>query len=65
MIALYEETRDLRLMGGWQQGVNSDLDHAVATVPKIYDALKQSNPSLPESDPFTELADYLKNAQTK
>lgn len=65
MIALYEETRDLRLMGGWQPGVNAELDHAVATVPKIYDALKQSSSSSPDTDPFTELADHLKNAQAK
>jgi flagellum-specific ATP synthase len=65
MIALYEETRDLRLMGGWQQGVNPELDHAVATVPQIYDALKQSDSSPPDADPFTELADHLKNAQAK
>lgn len=65
MIALYEETRDLRLMGGWQQGADPELDNAVATVPRIYEALKQSLPSPPNSDPFTELADYLKNDQKK
>lgn len=63
MIALYEETRDLRLMGGWQQGADPELDNAVATVPRIYDALKQSQPSPPDADPFTELADHLKNDQ--
>ncbi len=42
MVARYEDTRDLRLMGGYQQGQDSDLDQVVALVPKLYDALVQS-----------------------
>jgi flagellum-specific ATP synthase len=65
MIALFEETRDLRMMSGWQQGASPELDQAVMTVPKIYDALNQSAPSPPTSDPFAELADYLRNDRKK
>ena len=61
MIALFEETRDLRMMSGWQQGVDPELDQAVMAVPRIYEALSQSSPSPLDRDPFAELADYLKN----
>lgn len=61
MIARFEETRDLRLLGGWQPGADPDLDRAVGTVPHIYKALGQS-PSDPSSqDPFAELAKVLRN----
>jgi flagellum-specific ATP synthase len=65
MIALFEETRDLRMMSGWQQGVDPELDQAVLAVPRIYEALTQSQPSSPDSDPFAELADHLKNDTKK
>lgn len=60
LIARFEETRDLRLMGGYQPGADPDLDQAVAIVPKLYDALRQ-DPSSPRSeDPFREVAGALK-----
>lgn len=60
MIARYEDTRDLRMMGGYQSGVDQDLDQAVVLVPRIYDALRQ-DPSSPMSrDAFTDLAQALK-----
>ncbi|MFZ2100001.1 MAG: FliI/YscN family ATPase [Oricola sp.] len=65
MIALFEETRDLRMMGGWQQGADAELDQAVTAVPRIYDALTQSEPSPPDSDPFAELADHLRHDHKK
>jgi flagellum-specific ATP synthase len=59
MIARFEDTRDLRLMGGYQSGQDSELDQAVALVPKIYEAMVQ-NPSSPHSeDAFRELAEAL------
>jgi len=60
MIARYEETRDLRMMGGYQSGTDQDLDQAVVLVPRIYDALRQ-DPSSPMSrDAFMDLAQALK-----
>lgn len=60
LIARFEDTRDLRLMGGYQPGTDSELDQAVAMVPKIYDALRQ-DPSMPSSsDAFMELAQFLR-----
>ena len=59
MISRFEETRDLRLMGGFQQGADHELDQAVALIPIIYDAMIQS-PRTPISlDAFRELAEAL------
>jgi flagellum-specific ATP synthase len=60
MIARYEDTRDLRLMGGYQRGAEADLDQAVALVPKIYAALSQEPAARPSEDAFRELADALR-----
>ena len=60
MIAKYEDTRDLRLMGGYQAGRDSGLDQAVDLVPKIYAAMKQDASGVPSADPFRELRDMLK-----
>lgn len=60
LVARFEETRDLRLMGGYQAGADPDLDQAVAIVPKLYDALRQDPASPKSEDPFRELAALLK-----
>lgn len=60
MIARFEDTRDLRMMGGYNPGTDPDLDQAVVLVPKIYEALRQ-DPSMPLSrDAFMDLAQALK-----
>ncbi len=64
MIARYEETADLRLLGGWQPGNDPALDQAVATVPVIYEALCQSPQDPPSRDPFAELSNHLKERQS-
>lgn len=60
MIARFEETRDIRLLGGFQPGIDPELDLAVRQVPVIYDALRQSPKDPPASDAFAELAAHLK-----
>ncbi|WP_456624219.1 MULTISPECIES: flagellar protein export ATPase FliI [unclassified Bradyrhizobium] len=60
MIAKYEDTRDLRLMGGYQSGRDSGLDQAVDLVPRIYSAMRQDASARPSADPFRELRDMLK-----
>jgi flagellum-specific ATP synthase len=60
MIAKYEDTRDLRLMGGYQAGRDSELDQAIDLVPRIYDAMRQDTAAAPSADPFRELRDMLK-----
>jgi len=65
LIARYEETRELRLMGGYNAGSDPVLDQAVKTVPRIYEAMTQA-PSAPLcDDPFVELAAALRNAKTE
>jgi flagellum-specific ATP synthase len=63
LIGRYEETRDIRLLGGYQQGADPDLDAAVRQVPLIYDALVQSPQDGPVADPFAELAKHLKKQE--
>ncbi len=59
LIARYEDTSDLRLMGGYREGNDAELDQAVALVPKIYRAMAQSPRSPPSTDAFRELAEML------
>ena len=60
MIARFEDTRDLRLMGGYHTGNDAELDRAVVMVPRIYDALRQEPSARPSSDVFSELAQVLR-----
>ena len=60
MMARFEETRDLRLMGGYRAGSDPDLDQAVSLVPRIYEALRQEPGQLPSRDAFLELAQSLR-----
>ena len=60
MMARFEDTRDLRLMGGYHAGGDTELDQAVAMVPRIYEALRQSPGNRPSSDAFSELAQVLR-----
>ena len=57
----YEETRDLRLIGGYRPGADSDLDMAVKQVPAIYETLKQTPADKPVVDAYAELAVALRN----
>ncbi|MDO9416068.1 flagellar protein export ATPase FliI [Pararhizobium sp.] len=62
LIHRYEETRDLRLIGGYRQGSDADLDMAIRQVPVIYEVLKQTPTERSAIDAFTELASALKAA---
>jgi flagellum-specific ATP synthase len=59
MIARYESSRDLRLMGGYHVGSDPLMDQALAFVPKLYDAMTQSPGDPPSVDAFRELANAL------
>ena len=59
MISRFEDTRDLRLMGGLQAGADPDLDQAVALTPLIYEALCQAPHAPASADAFRELAEAL------
>ena len=61
LVARYEETRELRMMGGYTPGVDPVLDQAIKSVPRIYEAMKQSLLEEPSKDPFLELATALRS----
>ena len=63
MISHFEDTRDLRLMGGYQKGADADLDKAIEVVPKLYEVMKQTLDDPQSTDPFQEVARAL--AETK
>ncbi len=48
LIAQYEDTKDLRLLGGYQAGADPALDRAVELAPKLYRLLAQT-PDAPQS----------------
>jgi flagellum-specific ATP synthase len=59
MIARYESSRDLRLMGGYHAGSDPLMDQAVSFVPKVYEGMNQSLDDPPSQDAFRELANAL------
>ncbi len=61
LIARYEETRELRLMGGYAAGADPILDKAIKSVPRIYEAMNQSIEAPACEDPFIELAAALRS----
>lgn len=61
MIARFDETRDLRVMGGYKAGEDQELDRAVELVPKLYAALQQSPRDPVSADAFQDLARHLSN----
>ena len=63
MIARFEDTRDIRLLGAYQPGADAELDLAVKQVPSIYEALTQAPGDPVSVDPFAELASHLKSKE--
>jgi len=59
MIARFEDTRDLRLIGGYRSGSDPDLDKAVHLVPRIYDVMRQSPDDPASVDVFQDIARAL------
>jgi flagellum-specific ATP synthase len=60
LIARFEETRELRLMGGYTPGADPILEKAIRCAPRIYEAMQQP-PDAPRcEDPFIELAAALR-----
>ncbi len=59
MISRFEDTRDLRLMGGYKPGSDAELDKAIEIVPRILDIMKQSPRDQVSLDAFQEVARAL------
>lgn len=62
LIHKFEETSDLRLIGGYRPGSDPDVDMAIKQVPIIYEVLKQTPGQPPSPDAFGDLATALRNA---
>lgn len=60
MIARFEDTRDLRLLGGYQRGADPTLDQAVDLVPHVFGCMMQHPGDEPSTAPFEELSQRLK-----
>ncbi|ATQ69685.1 MULTISPECIES: flagellar protein export ATPase FliI [Methylosinus] len=65
LVSRFEDTRDLRMLGGYQKGSDPELDQSVLLVPKLYEAVCQSPQSPPSMDPFREVADRLQQASAQ
>lgn len=59
MISHYEDTRDLRLMGGYHRGVDPELDRAIELVPRLYEIMKQMPDDPPSINAYQEVAKAL------
>jgi flagellum-specific ATP synthase len=56
LIARFEDSKDLRALGGYIQGQDAELDKSVLLVPRIYAALQQSPQDGPCTNPYKVLA---------
>ena len=56
LAARFEETRDLRAMGGYVPGSDAELDRAMELVPKLYRALTQTLDDPPATEVFKDIA---------
>lgn len=61
LISRFEETRDLRTIGGYRAGSDALLDRAVEMVPRVYDAMKQDLGDASVADVYAYLAQALQN----
>ena len=59
LIAHFEDTRDLRMIGGYKPGGDVELDKAVMWVPGIYETIQQELDSPACEDVFAELSNVL------
>ncbi len=63
LVSRFEDSKDLRALGGYQPGKDLELDRSVAFVPRLYTALTQSRFDRSEQDSFTAVADMTKAAK--
>jgi flagellum-specific ATP synthase len=59
LISKFEESRDLRAMGGYQPGADSELDRALLIVPKLYGSVQQTSFQPTQNDVFVELLQQI------
>lgn len=61
LINKFEDTRDLRLIGGYQPGTDQELDKSVALAPRLYDYLRQRPDEQAIEDPIKGIQSILKS----
>lgn len=59
MIERFEDSRDIRSIGGYKHGTDPELDECVALVPKLYNGLIQHPQSPKIKDAFAHLSNLL------
>ncbi|MGE0055771.1 MAG: FliI/YscN family ATPase [Hyphomicrobium sp.] len=59
-IANFEDTRDLRMIGGYQPGSDPDLDRAITVTPKIYELIQQKPDEIESGDIIAQISGVLK-----
>jgi flagellum-specific ATP synthase len=61
VISRFEDTRDLRAIGGYKSGSDATLDRALEIVPRVYEAIKQSLDDPPVEDVYAFLSQTLQS----
>jgi flagellum-specific ATP synthase len=61
LVHRYEDSRDLRALGGYQPGKDADMDRALNIVPKLYGSLTQTPADGPSPDAFATVAQALQS----
>ena len=56
--SIYQENKDLVLMGGYNSGQNEEIDKAIELWPKICELIKQD---YRKKEDFTQSMNFLKN----
>jgi len=60
ILAKFEDTKDLRMLGGYQAGSDRDLDQAIMVAPLVYAALVQTPQSERSENAIHEIAEQLR-----
>jgi flagellum-specific ATP synthase len=58
-VSIYEDSHDLRLIGGYVPGRNIELDQAVTLVPRLYEYITQSSPDDKWRDQYAGLSQMI------
>ncbi len=63
LLMRYEESKDLRALGGYQRGADAELDIAIELAPRLYKAIEQSLQHRPTTAAFAEVAQAVEPIQ--
>jgi flagellum-specific ATP synthase len=59
MVERFEDSRDIRSIGGYKPGTDPQMDESLHLVPRLYRALNQSPQDGPVDDAFATIAQHL------